>query len=161
MGQTLSYLRLLNSYQKAALDFIQLASTKESNESCRRQIDQDPLTNLCLSYTFYKSSNIHSFKSFTSGENRWKIVGNSNFFRSAVEKVPYEDVIKRKGYEKLKLLYFQCKTHAEPRLLNSILTTLILRGGMVRDLDFIYLHTGFSPCNKCNQAGFRTLQPSF
>lgn len=95
---------------------------------------------------------IHS--SFSSGDETWKLIGDDSFRQKAIRhdvEQSYQLAIQTPGIKELERSFLEHRTHAEPRRLNEVIWEVIRRGFKMQDLDFIYIHTAFSPCNGCNR----------
>ena len=62
----------------------------------------------------------------------------------------YNEVTGKTGFWELDYQIEKCKSHSEPHHLSIILKKLMIRGIRIQDVDFLYLHSSFSPCNQCN-----------
>lgn len=148
----LAYIQSLGNKEQAALMYRNLKSNFLKNWAYCMMLAEDKF-----------GRKIYAMDQNTSGETGWNILSEGDFTPERLQPVVVEGVRDTKPGEVvaayqdfyLKLREFiekakRVKSHTEPRLLNSLVRTIIECGEASNTIKAVYIHTALSPCDVCH-----------
>jgi len=140
-----------------ALGFITSSEMKTQNDKCNDLTEDNSLVNHCDGYCILKDhvKKGNFYEQAKSGKSLWTFLSSDKEFCKEINKdvsktASFEAITTTKGLSSWRQAFGKCKSHAEPWILNQMLRYLIKHSCMVNDVDFVYLHTVYSPCNCCH-----------
>lgn len=114
--------------------------------------------NAYIIWKFRNNPAIFTSAIITSGERKWKLIGDADFLRPD----PVPDIDPQSVAQMLQtyrnipnltsfvIAVKRVKSHTEPRLLMLVLEIAISHNVGVQDIEYVYIHTRNSPCDACN-----------
>jgi len=146
------------SKRDRALAFITKESTKKSNLECRIGTEETPKKNYCDIHCLFKveSAKDPFEKRYRSSESKFCFLGSDKEFCRNISSTPskqgiLEAIFATEGFDEFSRSLNNSPTHTEAWQLNNILKELVQNDSQINDIDFLYLHTAYSPCDSCNE----------
>ena len=131
---------------------------KRSAECLVRSFADENYANFCDAYYKLKTSQTLNYVGrLQSGDNTWttlkEIPANKlkDIFKDEDSIKVYEKIVENAEYDRLCQQMKIVAKDTEPHQLNKILLQLVESGRKLENVEYIHLHTSYSPCNVCNQ----------